>query len=33
MAKNNKKKNLIMSINNFRLSKKYDHFKRVKKYI
>ena len=33
MAKNNKKKNLIMSINNFRLSKKYDHFKRVKRYI
>lgn len=33
LAKNNKKKNLIMSINNFKLSKKYDHFKRVKKYI
>ncbi len=33
LAKNIRKKTFIMSINNFRLSKKYDHFKRVKKYI
>ena len=33
IIKNNKKKNFIMSINNFRLSKEYDHFKRVKKYL
>ena len=31
-AKNNRKKLLIMSKNNLRLSKKYDHFKRVKSY-
>ena len=30
IAKNNKRKNLIMSMNNFRLSKKYDHFERAK---
>jgi glycosyltransferase involved in cell wall biosynthesis len=33
MAKNSKKKILIMSKNNLRLSKEYDHAKRVKKYI
>ena len=33
MVRNNKKKNLIMCMNNFRLSKEYDHHKRVKKYI
>ena len=33
MAKNNKEKIFIMSKNNLRLSKKYDHFRRVKKYI
>ena len=33
IAKNNKEKIFIMSKNNFRLSKKYDHFRRVKKYI
>tara|TARA_B100001094_G_scaffold330961_1_gene397675 strand:+ start:1034 stop:1369 length:336 start_codon:yes stop_codon:yes gene_type:complete len=32
-AKNNKNKIYIMSKNNLRLSKQYDHFKRVKKYI
>ena len=31
-AKNNRKKLLIMSKNNLRLSKKYDHLKRVKSY-
>ncbi len=33
MAKNEKMKSLIMSKNNFILSKKFDHIKRVKKYI
>lgn len=33
LAKNNKKKNFIMTRNNFRLSKKYDHINRVKKYL
>ena len=33
IIKNNKKKNLVMCLNNFRLSKKYDHFNRVKKYL
>ena len=33
MAKNSKKKIFIMSKNNFRLSKEYDHAKRVKKYL
>lgn len=33
IIKNNRRKNLIMSINNFRLSKKYDHKDRVKKYL
>ena len=32
-AKNEKNKNLVMSKNNLRLSKKYDHINRVKKYI
>ncbi len=32
-AKNNKNKIYIMSKNNLRLSKQYDHFRRVKKYI
>ena len=31
--KKNKDKNLVMCLNNFRLSKKYDHFNRVKKYL
>ena len=33
MAKNNKRKLFIMSKNNFELSKEYNHFDRVKKYI
>ena len=33
IIKNNRKKNLIMSANNFRLSKKYDHKNRVNKYL
>jgi len=33
MAKNEKKKIFIMSKNNFKLSKQYHHFNRVKKYI
>ena len=33
MAKNNKNKIFIISKNNFKLSKEYDHLKRVKKYI
>ena len=33
IAKFNRKKNYIMSMNNFKLSKKYDHFKRVQKYL
>ena len=33
MAKNNNKKIFIISKNNFRLSKNFDHFKRVKKYL
>ena len=33
LAKNDKKKILILSKNNFKLSKKYDHFKRVKHYL
>ena len=33
IIKNNKRKNLIMSKNNFRLSKKYDHKYRVDKYL
>ena len=33
IIKNNRTKNLIMSKNNFRLSKKYDHKYRVNKYI
>ena len=33
IAKFNRKKNFIMSMNNFKLSKKYDHFKRVQKYL
>ena len=33
LAKNIRKKTFIMGTNNFRLSKKYDLFKRVKKYI
>ena len=31
-AKNNRKKLFIIGKNNLRLSKKYDHFKRVKSY-
>ena len=33
IIKNNRQKNLIMSLNNLRLSKKYDHKDRVKKYL
>ena len=33
MAKHNKNKIFIMSKNNLKLSKEYDHLKRVKKYI
>ncbi len=33
IAKNNKKKIYIMCKNNFKLSKKFDHFERVKKYL
>ena len=33
IAKNSEKKNYIMSKNNLILSKKYDHFKRVKSYL
>ena len=33
IAKNSRRKNLIMSINNLKLSKKFDHKKRVKKYL
>jgi glycosyltransferase involved in cell wall biosynthesis len=33
IVKNSKKKNFIMSKNNLILSKKYDHFKRVKSYL
>ncbi len=33
LAKNNKKKIFIMSKNNFKLSKEFDHIKRVKKYL
>ena len=33
IIKNNKRKNLIMSKNNFRLSKQYDHKYRVNKYL
>jgi glycosyltransferase involved in cell wall biosynthesis len=33
IAKNSRDKNLIMSLNNLNLSKKYDHKKRVKKYL
>ena len=33
IAKNSEKKNFIMSKNNLILSKKYDHFKRVKSYL
>ena len=33
MAKHNRKKIFIMSKNNLKLSKEYDHLKRVKKYI
>jgi hypothetical protein len=33
MAKNQKKKILILSKNNYKLSKKFDHFNRVKHYI
>ena len=32
-AKNNRNKICIMSKNNFKLSKKYDHSNRVKKYV
>ncbi len=33
MAKNDRKKTFIISKNNFRLSKKFDHLKRVREYI
>ena len=33
MAKNNKNKVLIISKNNIKLSKNFDHLKRVKKYL
>ncbi len=33
IAKNSKKKTFIMSKNNLKLSKEFDHFKRVKKYL
>ena len=33
IIRNNKRKNLIMSMNNFRLSKKYDHKDRVNRYL
>ena len=33
LARNNAKKNYIMSCNNFNLSKNYDHLRRVKKYL
>ena len=33
IAKNEKKKTLVMSKNNLRLSKNYDHLNRVKKYM
>ena len=33
LAKNNKKKIFIISQNNLKLSKKYDHAKRVKNYL
>tara|TARA_B100001063_G_scaffold232643_1_gene247994 strand:+ start:512 stop:637 length:126 start_codon:yes stop_codon:yes gene_type:complete len=33
IVKNNKNKTLIISKNNFELSKKFDHLTRVKKYI